>query len=74
MFTKDGQGFYLQSPSEFSHVSLSASNTSTPVSMVELKEGIRPEPPEPVVEITPPSPTQEEGQETATQPQEGEAG
>ena len=74
MFTKDGQGFYLQSPSEFSHVSLSASSSSAPVAMLELKDGMRPEPPEPVVEVTPPSPMQEEGEATPAPPQEGEAG
>lgn len=60
VFTKNGQGFYLQSPSEFSKVSLSASNTTSPVCMLELAEGMRPDP-EPVVEVTPPSPVQEEG-------------
>ncbi|KAL8593324.1 hypothetical protein ACOMHN_009977 [Nucella lapillus] len=61
VFTKNGQGYFLQSPSEFSQVSLSTSGGgSRPVCMVELKEGLRPEPPEPVVEVTPPSPTQEE--------------
>ncbi|KAK7111660.1 lethal(2) giant larvae protein homolog 1-like isoform X2 [Littorina saxatilis] len=74
VFTKDGQGFYLQSPSEFCHVSLSASNASTPVAMVELKEGMRPEPQEPVVEVTPPSPIQEEGQVPGEAGEGSEAG
>ncbi|KAK7501290.1 hypothetical protein BaRGS_00007415 [Batillaria attramentaria] len=74
VFTKDGQGFFLQSPSEFCKVSLSASNTLSPVCMLELAEGMRPDP-EPVVEVTPPSP-EEEGaaQQEAAAGEEGEAG
>ncbi|XP_025086835.1 lethal(2) giant larvae protein homolog 1-like isoform X2 [Pomacea canaliculata] len=44
VFTKDGQGFYLQSPSEFCHISLSACDTKAPVCMLQLREGMRPEP------------------------------
>lgn len=45
VFTKDGQGFYLQSPSEFSRVSLSTSTSSAaPRCELELAEGLRPPP------------------------------
>jgi lethal(2) giant larvae protein len=48
VFTKDGQGFYLQSPSEFSRISLSAINTNASARCeLELAEGLRPPPPEP---------------------------
>ncbi|CAL1538236.1 unnamed protein product [Lymnaea stagnalis] len=73
VFTKDGQGFYLQSPSEFSRITLSTSTTTaTPKCELELAEGLRP-PPEikeeaaggatdrPTVEVTPAS--EEQSQE-----------
>ncbi|CAH1794883.1 unnamed protein product [Owenia fusiformis] len=53
VFTKNGQGFYLGSPSEYVRFSLSARYTSTPLCMVELKEGMRPPPPEPEPEAEP---------------------
>ncbi|KAL8573601.1 hypothetical protein ACOMHN_007154 [Nucella lapillus] len=68
VFTKDGHGYYLQSPSEFSQVSLSTSSSASPVCMVELSEGMRPEVAEPAVEITPPSPDQD-GQVAPSQDQ-----
>ncbi|KAK3767867.1 hypothetical protein RRG08_059199 [Elysia crispata] len=78
VFTKEGQGFYLQSPSEFSRVTLSTSATlATPKCELELAEGLRPPPPQPeepepaveapAVEVTPASETgsQEQEQEGA---------
>ncbi|CAG5134037.1 unnamed protein product [Candidula unifasciata] len=78
VFTKDGQGFYLQSPSEFSRITLSTASTSAiPKCELELAEGLRP-PPEPkeeeaaadktltrqpTVEVTPAS--EEQSQEAA---------
>lgn len=68
VFTKEGQGFFLQSPSEFSRVTLSTSSTlATPKCELELAEGLRPPPPQPeepepaadapAVEVTPASET-----------------
>uniref|UniRef100_A0A0B7B5H3 Lethal giant larvae homologue 2 domain-containing protein n=1 Tax=Arion vulgaris TaxID=1028688 RepID=A0A0B7B5H3_9EUPU len=45
VFTKDGHGFYLQSPSEFCRVTLSTTTSSaTPRCELELAEGLRPPP------------------------------
>ncbi|XP_041364790.1 lethal(2) giant larvae protein homolog 1-like isoform X2 [Gigantopelta aegis] len=52
VFTKDGQGFYLHSPSEISRVSLSPRHIITPVCVLELKDGMRPQEPERIDEIT----------------------
>ncbi|GFO39278.1 lethal(2) giant larvae protein-like protein [Plakobranchus ocellatus] len=78
VFTKDGQGFYLQSPSEFARVTLSTSATNaTPKCELELAEGLRPLPPEPeepeqpaavetpAVEVTPASETGSQEPEAA---------
>lgn len=47
VFTENGQGLYLQSPSELSRVSVSASASTAVVRCeLELAEGLRP-PPEP---------------------------
>ncbi|XP_055877126.1 lethal(2) giant larvae protein homolog 1 isoform X2 [Biomphalaria glabrata] len=82
VFTKDGQGFYLQSPSEFCRVTLSTTTTTgIPKCELELAEGLRP-PPEvredaatatsdrPTVEITPAS---EEQSQTAQGDADGTA-
>ncbi|RUS90798.1 hypothetical protein EGW08_001417 [Elysia chlorotica] len=74
VFTKEGQGFYLQSPSEFARVTLSTSATlATPKCELELAEGLRPPPPQPeepepavdtpAVEVTPASETGSQEQE-----------
>ncbi|XP_059146629.1 LLGL scribble cell polarity complex component 2-like isoform X2 [Physella acuta] len=83
VFTKDGQGFYLQSPSEFCRITLSTSTTTgTPKCELELAEGLRPPPevrPEasaaaaasdqPTVEVTPAS--EEQSQEAQGAENEG---
>ncbi|XP_012939800.1 lethal(2) giant larvae protein homolog 1 isoform X2 [Aplysia californica] len=74
VFTKDGQGFHLQSPSEFCRVNLSTSRSpAMPLCQLELAEGLRPPPEEkpqssaaggaenPTVEVTPAS--EEQSQE-----------
>jgi len=77
VFTKDGQGLYLQSPSELARISLSTSpSPSLPVCTLGLAAGLRPppsvSPPEasggenPTVEVTPAS-------EDNSQDQAGEA-
>ncbi|XP_064594981.1 lethal(2) giant larvae protein homolog 1-like isoform X2 [Liolophura sinensis] len=54
IFTRNGQGFFLSSASEFVRVSLSAQLITLPLCEVELKEGMRPEPePEPEVAACP---------------------
>lgn len=65
VFTRAGEGFYPESPSEFIRFSLSARNITKPSSEVELAEGMRPPPPEP-------EPEQPEGTEE-TAPAEGAA-
>ncbi|XP_046335911.1 lethal(2) giant larvae protein homolog 1-like isoform X1 [Haliotis rufescens] len=44
VFTKEGQGLYLHSPSEFTRVTLCPRFVIEPICMLELKEGMRPEP------------------------------
>ena len=52
VFTRNGEGFYLSSPSEFVRYSLSARFIPKPMCMVELKEGMRkPREEPPVVEL-----------------------
>ncbi|CAG2248230.1 LLGL [Mytilus edulis] len=64
IFTKHGQGFYLLSSSEYARVTLSSRNVTEPNCMVELKEGMRPEPePEPVVVVEPQKEEAEEKKE-----------
>ncbi|XP_077980343.1 lethal(2) giant larvae protein homolog 1-like [Glandiceps talaboti] len=53
IFTSLGEGFYLLSPSEFERFSLSARYIKEPMCMLELKEGMRPAPPEPEPEPEP---------------------
>ncbi|XP_033127538.1 LLGL scribble cell polarity complex component 2-like isoform X3 [Anneissia japonica] len=52
-FTSKGEGFYLLSPSEFERFSLSVRNTTQPMCMLELPEGMRPKPVEPEPEPEP---------------------
>lgn len=42
VFTKNGEGFYLQSPCEFRRISLSASRIINAVGVVDISEGARP--------------------------------
>jgi len=67
VFTNDGQGLYLQSPSELSRISLSTRRSAAvPICGLELREGLRPPVEEstkdaPTVEVTPAS--EEQSQE-----------
>lgn len=56
-FSKNGQGFYLQSASEYARVTLSARYATEPTCSLELKEGMRV-----VVEDEPEPETQEAAQ------------
>lgn len=56
-FSKNGQGFYLQSASEYARVTLSARCATEPTCSLELKEGMRV-----VVEDEPEPETQEAAQ------------
>lgn len=56
-FSKNGQGFYLQSASEYARVTLSARYVTEPTCSLELKEGMRV-----VVEDEPEPETQEAAQ------------
>jgi lethal(2) giant larvae protein len=47
LFTQNGEGFYLGSPSEFVRFSVSARFATKPACAVEIAEGVRPPPPEP---------------------------
>lgn len=72
-FTKQGQGFFLNSPSEYIRVTLSSRYVTDSNCAVELKEGMRPEPepePEPVVEEAPVAEAPTEGTAEGTQEEE----
>ncbi|XP_033745086.1 LOW QUALITY PROTEIN: LLGL scribble cell polarity complex component 2-like [Pecten maximus] len=72
-FTKQGQGFFLNSPSEYIRVTLSSRYVADSNCAVELKEGMRPEPePEPVVEAAPVAEGTTEGAEEGQTAQEEE--
>ncbi|ESP01458.1 hypothetical protein LOTGIDRAFT_111948 [Lottia gigantea] len=44
IFTKDGQAFYLKSSSEFDRITLSPRHVTLALGMLELKDGMRPDP------------------------------
>ncbi|XP_050394221.1 lethal(2) giant larvae protein homolog 1 isoform X2 [Patella vulgata] len=44
IFTKDGQAFYLKSSSEFDRITLSPRHVTCALGMLDLKEGMRPDP------------------------------
>jgi len=71
VFTSVGEGFYLLSPSEYERFSLSARYIKEPMCMLELKEGMRPSPPEPEPEQ--PAESKEEEAEAKTEEKEDEA-
>jgi len=60
-FSKNGQGFYLQSASEYARITLSARNITEPTSSLELKEGMREAEPEPEPETETQEPAATEG-------------
>lgn len=64
-FTKNGQGFYLQSASEYARVTLSARCLMEPTCSLELKEGMRIPVPEPEPEVTEQAQTEEPAEEGA---------
>ena len=65
LFTNNGQGFYLNSPSEYHRFSLSARVVTTPHCTVDLKEGLRPAAPEPPTPEEPSSPEAQAGSSEA---------
>lgn len=76
-FTKQGQGFFLNSPSEYIRVTLSSRYVTEPNCAIELQEGMRPEPepePEPVVELAPVAEAAEEGAEVQQVQEEDKPG
>ena len=62
IFTQNGEGFFLRSPSEFERFSSSARFITKPACAVEIAEGVRPPPPEPEPE---PEPEQKEEEAAA---------
>ncbi|XP_064624908.1 lethal(2) giant larvae protein homolog 1-like isoform X2 [Lineus longissimus] len=64
IFTNFGEGFYLGSPSEFVRFAITAKHSVKPCYTIELKEGMRPVPPEPEPEV-------KEEEKTDTKVEEG---
>jgi lethal(2) giant larvae protein len=60
VFTRFGEGFYLGSPSEFIRFAITAKHSVKPCYTIELKEGMRPVPPEP--ELEPEAKEEKEGE------------
>lgn len=72
IFANNGEGFFLGSPSEFVHFTMSARFVPIPMCMVEVEEGVRlelVEPPEPE-----PEPTPEPAAEAAAEEEKKEEG
>ena len=71
VLSKNGEGFYANSASEFARFTLSARLITQPECDVELKEGMRPPPPEPEPEPVVEEQTAEEQPAAAAETTEG---